>query len=175
MAEPQRPQPTGREITLPDDAFITSKTDTRGRITYGNHIFIDISRYSEKELLGAPHSIMRHPDMPRGVFKLLWDTIAKGEEFQGYVKNLSADGSHYWVFATVTPDFDEKHNITGYYSVRRRPRKEAIAAVEPVYALMRRAEEQAPGSRQPQAGLDCLLKIVKEKGAKDYADFVLTL
>jgi aerotaxis receptor len=113
--------------------------------------------------------------MPRGVFKLLWDTISRGEEFIGYVKNLSADGSHYWVLATVTPDFDASGRITGYYSARRRPRREAIAVIEPVYADMRRAEAREPGSRQPQAGVDALMQLIRDKGARDYADFILAV
>ncbi|MCX7628174.1 MAG: PAS domain-containing protein [Methylophilaceae bacterium] len=175
MAIPPRPTPSGREISLPENAFITSKTDAQGRILYGNRIFVEISGYPEHVLIGAPHNIVRHPDMPRGVFKLLWDTISRGEEFIGYVKNLSADGSHYWVLATVTPDFDRNRAIVGYYSTRRRPRKEAIAAIEPIYAAMRQEESRHSGSRQPQAGVDALMNLIRDKGEKDYADFILAL
>src|SRR5664279_5260004 len=128
-----RPQPTQQEKVLGDDDFIVSKTDLKGLITYGNRIFIGISGYSELELLGAPHNILRHPDMPRVVFKLLWDTIQAKQEICAYVKNLAKDGCFYWVFANVTPSFDANGNLIGYYSVRRKPRPEAIQAISPLY------------------------------------------
>jgi len=98
--------PTDRERVMRKEEFIVSKTDLTGRITYGNRIFIEFSGYSEAELLGAQHNIIRHPDMPRAVFNLLWDTIAQGNEIFAYVKNMSKDGGFYWVFANVTPSYD---------------------------------------------------------------------
>ena len=83
--------PTNIEHQLEADDFIVSKTDTRGRITYCNRIFMKIAGYSEAQLLGKQHNIIRHPDMPRSVFKMLWDTIEGGREFFGYVKNLRSD------------------------------------------------------------------------------------
>jgi len=96
-------EPTGVESHFGDDEIIVSKTDPRGVITYANEIFIRVSGYSEEELLGAPHSILRHPAMPRCVFKLLWDTIQGGREIFAYVVNLAKTGNHYWVLAHVTP------------------------------------------------------------------------
>src|SRR5580704_8741733 len=92
-------RPTGRERTFPEDEIIASKTDVKGVITYANRTFMEVSLYSEEELLGQPHSIVRHPDMPRCVFKLLWDTIQKGDEIFAYVKNMCKNGDFYWVFA----------------------------------------------------------------------------
>lgn len=136
--------PTGVERTFDDDTLIVSKTDTKGRITYANDAFLEISRYSRKELVGAAHSIVRHPDMPRGVFKLLWDEIAAGREVFAYVKNLAKDGCHYWVLAHVTPSHDATGAIIGYHSNRRKPEPAMVRAVEPVYAAMLREEARHP-------------------------------
>ncbi|MDD4944078.1 MAG: PAS domain-containing protein, partial [Rhodoferax sp.] len=111
--------PTRQERLMRDDDFIVSKTDLKGRITYCNRIFVEFSGYSEHELLGAQHNIVRHPDMPRGVFKFLWDTLEIRKECFAYVKNMSKDGSFYWVFANITPDFDVHGEPQGYFSVRR--------------------------------------------------------
>jgi PAS domain S-box-containing protein len=137
--------PTNVEKTFHDDEIIVSKTDTRGRITYVNDVFVHISGYSEHEVLGQPHSIIRHPDMPRAVFKLLWDTIQAGSEIFAYVKNMSAEGHYYWVLAHVTPTFDSAGEIVGYHSNRRTAHREAIAKIEPVYKALL-AEEQAHSS-----------------------------
>lgn len=95
--------PTSNEKVMREDDFIVSKTDLQGIITYGNRIFIEFSGYTEAELLGSQHNIIRHPDMPRGVFKFLWDTLHAEKECCAYVKNMAKDGSFYWVFANVTP------------------------------------------------------------------------
>ncbi len=138
----RRPPPVNIEKVLNQNDFIVSRTDTRGIITYGNEIFIEMSEYSEEELLGAPHSILRHPDMPRIVFKLLWDTIAAGQEIFAYVKNLSKSGKYYWVYANVTADYDARGNIIGYYSVRRKPNEKAVPIVADVYDSLLKAEEK---------------------------------
>ncbi|MBK1722945.1 PAS domain-containing protein [Thiocystis violacea] len=156
--------PTTVEKVLRDDDFIVSKTDPRGRITYGNRIFIEFSGYTESELIGSQHNIIRHPDMPRGVFKLLWDSIQDKRECNAYVKNMAKDGSFYWVFANITPDLDAHGNITGYFSVRRKPRASAVAAVTDLYRSMR-AAEQAAGARDAiQASTRILTDLLTEKG-----------
>lgn len=93
---------TPDELRFDENLFIVSKTDLKGNITYANDLFIEISGYTEKELIGAPHNILRHKDMPRAVFKLLWDKIQKGEEIFAYVKNRAKSGKYYWVHAYVT-------------------------------------------------------------------------
>jgi PAS domain S-box-containing protein len=166
--------PTQNEIRMHDGEFIVSKTDTKGRITYSNRTFMRISGYSEKELLHSQHNIVRHPDMPRGVFRLLWRTLEQGSEFFGYVKNLTADGSYYWVFANVTPDFDSHGKLMGYYSVRRKPRPEALQIIEPIYREMLSVEQQA-GSRD---GPDAAIRLLEQKLAEQeqsYERFVLEL
>lgn len=164
--------PTGIERSLGDDDFIVTKTDAKGRILYANRIFMALARYDEIELLGTQHNIVRHPDMPRSVFKLLWDTIAAGQEFMGYVKNLSKDGSHYWVFATVTPDRDAAGNIVGYTSVRRKPRPEAVRAAGELYRAMLAAEDSAGTRDAIAAGTAVLEQAMK---GKTYEQFVLAL
>jgi len=103
-----RSKPTGKERHFKPEELIVSKTDLKGRITYANEVFLRLSDYREKEVLGQPHSIIRHPDMPRCVFKLLWDEIAAGHEIFAYVVNMSKNGDHYWVYAHITPSLDAK-------------------------------------------------------------------
>lgn len=100
--------PLQRERVLREEDFIVSKTDAKGRITYANRIFMEFAGYPERELLGVQHNLIRHPDMPRAVFKMMWETVQAGREFFGYVKNLASDGSYYWTFANVTPAHDPK-------------------------------------------------------------------
>jgi PAS domain S-box-containing protein len=113
------------EIPYPDGKLIVSTTDPDGIITHVNQAFVDMSGYSEDELIGAPHSILRHPDMPPAAFKELWDTVQKGDKWQGFVKNLRKDGGYYWVKATVIPNI-RNGAIVGYTSVRRKPSKTKI-------------------------------------------------
>lgn len=96
---------TGVEQTFPEGQMLISATDLRGNVVYANKNFVDISGYSEQELAGSPHNIVRHPDMPKAAFKSLWDTVKKGEAWMGMVKNRCKNGDHYWVDAYVTPIF----------------------------------------------------------------------
>lgn len=90
------------ETTVPSDELIVSRTDLSGKITYANETFAQISGYEVDELIGKPHNIVRHPDMPHSVFKTLWETLQRGEMWKGYVKNLRKDGGYYWVYAEVS-------------------------------------------------------------------------
>ncbi|NTV96716.1 MAG: PAS domain-containing protein [Thiobacillus sp.] len=166
--------PTAVERVMREDDFIVSKTDLSGRITYGNRIFIEYSGYSEPELLGAQHNIIRHPDMPRGVFKFLWDTIQAKQECFAYVKNMARDGSYYWVFANITPNFDKDGNVTGYFSVRRKPNPEAVKVMAGVYKTMLEIEQKAGSRDACEASLAYLTKLLSEKGVS-YAEFILSI
>ena len=157
-----------------EDDFIVSKTNPKGIITYGNPIFIEFSGYSEEELLGSQHTIIRHPDMPRAAFKLAWDTIQAGKEFFGYVKNMSKDGGFYWVFTHITPDFDAGRKIIGYTSVRRGPKAGAVAKIEPVYRQMLEAERAAGARDAIAAGTQVLLDVLKQTGM-GYEELVFAL
>ena len=164
------PMPTMQEKIMRDADFIVSKTDKSGKITYCNEIFMDMAMLSEKELLGKPHSIVRHPDMPKAVFKLLWDYIQKDEEIFAYVKNLSNDGSFYWVYANVTPSYDSSGNIIGYYSVRIKPSASALEIIKPLYEKMLSIEN----SSGVDASTQYLLDLLKEKGVS-YDEFIIQI
>lgn len=132
----------GNELCFNENLFIVSKTDLKGNITYANELFIALSGFTEKELIGAAHNIIRHPDMPRIVFKLLWDKVQAGEEIFAYVVNRSKTGQFYWVHAFVTPIIEAKSNkIIGYHSVRRSPNPKALEVIVPLYHAMIQAEK----------------------------------
>lgn len=126
--------PTGRARELGEQDIIVSKTDTKGRITYANRTFLEIADYGEREVLGRPHSMIRHPDMPRAVFKLLWERVEAKKELFAYVMNLCKSGDHYWVLAHVTPSFDQTGAVIGYHSNRRKPSERALSVIRPLYA-----------------------------------------
>ena len=128
------------EVPYPDGKLIVSRTDTKGIITHCNQSFVDMSGYSEEEIIGQPHSILRHPDMPSAAFKDLWDTMKKGEKWHGYVKNLRKDGTYYWVYATAIPNI-RKGETVGYTSVRRKPSRTQVNACTELYAKMLAEEE----------------------------------
>ncbi len=158
------------ELKMKPGEFIVSKTDLKGLITYGNETFIEMSGYTESELLNAPHNILRHSDMPKLIFKLLWERIQDREGIYAYVKNKTKRGDHYWVFAYVTPSFDSSGNRIGYYSVRRAPKEKALSTIEPLYSELLNAERNGGMN----ASSTHLSKILDEKGVT-YDQFVLSL
>ena len=168
-------KPTGVERTFHRDDVIVSKTDTKGIITYANEVFLELAGMTETQAIGAPHSIIRHPDMPRAVFKLLWDTLLKGDEIFAYVLNMSSNGDHYWVFAHVTPTFTADGGITGFHSNRRVPERAALDAVAPLYASLKAIEDRASDRAAGlQASFDAVLKLLRDKGMS-YDEFVFSL
>ncbi|MGR9044585.1 MAG: PAS domain-containing protein [Gammaproteobacteria bacterium] len=168
--------PNAHEKKLGDNDFIVSKTDTIGKITYANRIFMEIAGYSESDLLGVQHNIIRHPDMPRGVFKFMWDTLKTGNEFFGFAKNLCADGSFYWVFANITPDYDRDGALQGYYSVRRKPPQSALDVLTPIYQEMLAIEKRSSSKKEaPDKSVEYLFDVVAQTGAKSYNALVLDL
>lgn len=149
--------PTGRESTVGDEEIIVSKTDVQGRITYVNDVFLRVSKYPEHEIIGAPHSLIRHPETPRAIFKLLWERIQSGREVFAYINNLCADGDHYWVFAHVTPSFDATGRIVGYHSNRRAPERRKVNAVRPLYTRLLAAEDRHADRREGLVASSTLL------------------
>lgn len=135
LSERERPYPEGR--------LIVSRTDLNGIITHCNEAFVEISGYAREELIGQPHCILRHPDIPRAVYEDLWNTLKSGKKWFGYVKNLCKDGSHYWVYATAVPNM-RGGKIVGYSSVRREPSRRKIEEAAARYKEMIAAEERAP-------------------------------
>lgn len=167
-------KPTGIERTFNDNDVIVSKTDTKGIITYANDVFLDMARMSERDAIGQPHSLIRHPDMPRSIFKLLWDTIQRGDEIFAYVQNLSSTGDHYWVFAHVTPTLAADGSIIGYHSNRRVPHPTAIAAVKPLYSQLKAIEDNATNRAEGlRASSQALTNILRERGSS-YDEFVFS-
>ena len=166
---------TGREVRFGEEELIVSKTDAQGRITYCNDVFIRISGYTERELLGAPHSLIRHPDMPRAVFKLMWDTIASGEECFAYVINRAKSGDHYWVLAHVTPTLDASGRVVGYHSNRRAPSRDAIDAARDVYAQVLAAEEAQPSARLALEAGEAALRAAIGRTGLSYPSLVFAL
>ena len=167
--------PTGRESAFLDDELIVSKTDLSGRITYANNVFLRVSRYLPHEIIGAPHNVIRHPDMPRCIFRLLWETIEAKNEMFGYILNMASNGDHYWVFAHVTPSFDRGGNHVGYHSNRRKPEPDKVAKVVRLYATLLEEERRAS---DPKAGLvnsyNKLQDILKNEGV-GYDEFIFSL
>lgn len=123
---------TDLEVPFPQGRLIVSSTDLNGIITHANDAFVEMSGYSRNELIGAPHHILRHPDMPKVAFKGLWDDVAAGKKWHGYVKNLRKDGFYYWVYATAVPNI-RNGVIVGYTSVRRKPSRTRINELIPLY------------------------------------------
>ena len=168
-------RPTGIEHRLGQEQIIVSKTDAKGVLTYINDVFIDISRYTEAELIGQPHNIVRHPDTPRCIFKLLWDTISSGKEMFAYLDNLSKDGGHYWVLAHVTPTFSAAGTIVGYHSNRRAPAPEAVAQIRPLYASLLAAEKAAGSTPAALAAGTALLQKTLDAQRVTYDELVWNL
>ena len=120
------------EVPFPEGRLIVSRTDLEGILTHANDAFVELSGWERDDLIGKPHHILRHPDMPKAAFKDLWDTVEAGKKWHGYVKNLRKDGSYYWVYATAVPNI-RQGKIAGYTSVRRKPSRTRIEALIPVY------------------------------------------
>ena len=136
---PRRLLITAEETRFPTGELIVSQTDVAGTITMCNEAFVHMSGFSRDEIMGAPHSILRHPDMPKAAFADLWTTVDQGKRWSGYVKNLRRDGGYYWVYATVIPKIVDGV-VVGHTSVRREPSRDKVEELAAVYATMR-AEE----------------------------------
>lgn len=168
-------QPSGKEAFFDVSEIIVSKTDMKGRIEYANDVFLNIAGYTEEECLGEPHSMIRHPKMPRAVFKLLWETIERKEEIFAYVINMTKSGDHYWVFAHVTPSLDDNGNVIGFHSNRRVPGRDAVAKVEKLYADLVATEQKHANAKDGlQASYDQLISFVNDNGGK-YEELIFNI
>ena len=144
-----------QEVEMHNTDFIVSKTNTKGIITYCNRIFVTMAGWNRFELIGANHNIIRHPDMPKIAFKILWDLVKNKKEFFGFVKNLRKDGKYYWVFAYITPDLDFNGNICGYTSFRKKPSRKGIEVLSSLYKELLYKEKYG--------GINESYKLLKEK------------
>ncbi|USG60768.1 PAS domain-containing protein [Sneathiella marina] len=167
---------TGKEIFFDENEIIVSKTDLKGHLTYCNTLFLKLAGYMEHECLGQPHSMIRHPEMPRSVFKLLWDTIQNEEEIFAYVVNRAKNGDHYWVLAHVTISKDETGKVIGYHSNRRAPKRDILDnTIRPLYRELCAIEKQ---HNDRKAGLEAstqkLMETISGTGM-EYGEFVAGL
>ncbi len=169
-------QLSGAEKTFSEADIIVSKTDLKGRITYCNEIFCEIAGYTYQQLIGQPHSVIRHPDMPRCVFEFLWKRIAEGNEVFAYVKNLCKDGGFYWVLAHVTPTFDGAGNIIGYHSTRRVPDRTVLEnVIIPFYRQLVDIEQLPKNRKDGQHESSEFLSTYLADKRVTYDEFILTL
>lgn len=164
---------TGHELILDPHDTIQSRTDARGVITFANPTFARISGYSREELVGAPHSIVRHPGMPRSVFYAMWQTVQSGEEFFGFVLNRCKNGDSYWVFARVAPHRNSQGEINAFSSVRIMPKRAAVAEWSKVYERVLSVEQALPREQQVAAGYEAVLKHVRKSKAKSLQELVM--
>lgn len=161
-----KPTPINEEIKLDPKRYIVSETDEKGKITFCNDYFMEVSGYTKEELIGKPHNIVRHPDMPRVVFKLLWETISQGKNINAVVKNLAKDGRYYWIFTEfeIRKDTDSG-KIIGYHASRKSISKHVIEIIADLYAKLLEIEE----NEDVEASQKYLVNFLKEKG--DDIDF----
>ncbi len=152
---------SGREYTFPDNVRIVTTTDVRSFVTYANPDFLEISGFAEAELIGQPHNVVRHPDMPPLAFADLWAAIRAGQSWMGMVKNRRKNGDHYWVDAFVTPILEDGQ-VVGYQSVRVCPEREHVASAEKVYAKLNKNAGKNPG-KNPAGGILPLLSYLPLK------------
>ena len=172
---PPKIRPTGIERTFDKTEIIVSKTDLKGRITYANDVFLRVSQYREDEILGQPHNCIRHPDMPRCVFQLLWDTIQAGREIFALVINLAKSGDFYWVLAHVTPTYDHSGNVIGYHSSRRVPERSSIQKIVPIYKTLLDIERPIHNPKEAiAASMPVMLKLLKDNNVT-YEEFIFSL
>ncbi len=137
-----KPQPNETEHIVKNVDLIVSKSDAEGNITYVNPIFVKISGYSQASLLEQPHSILRHPDMPKVIFEYLWKNIKEGKDVVAYVKNLCADGGYYWVLATVKMAKNPDGSFRNYMSTRRCITQEAKDQISQFYKELLDVEKE---------------------------------
>jgi len=156
-----KPTPLNEEIKLDPKRYIVSETDAKGKITFCNDYFKEVSGYTDEELIGTPHNVVRHPDMPRIVFKLLWETISSGNNINAVVKNLAKDGRFYWIFTEFEMRKDtDTGEIIGYSASRKSISKYVIEVITKLYRELLEVEQKD--------GIDAsekyLNNFLKEKG-----------
>ncbi|MGE4295541.1 MAG: PAS domain-containing protein [Campylobacterales bacterium] len=161
-----------REIKLEPGQNIISKTDRKGIVLSGNDTFWEISGFREAELVGRPHNLLRHADMPRVAFKLLWDKLKAGYEVRAFVKNRAKNGDYYWVYASVQPSINRKTGLVeGYYSIRKRARPEAVEQIAGIYEKLLMTERM-DGNLKGAIGL---LKSVLDAKESKFNDLMAKL
>jgi len=166
----KKPFPVDKEINLDPTKTIMSKTDTRGIIEYANEYFMEISGYEEFELMGRPHNIIRHPDMPKTIFKLMWDSIEKGQNIHAFVKNMAKDGRYYWVLTNFEIKKDAEGNVISYYARRKAAPRNAIYEIDRLYYILKSIENK----QDMQTALNYFIGMLEEKNMT-YNQFILSI
>jgi PAS domain S-box-containing protein len=168
-----RLHPTGIERPWGEEEIIVSMTDPKGHITYANEVFQRVAQMSERELLGKPHNIIRHPAMPRCVFKLIWDILYERHEIFAYVNNIAKSGDNYWVFAHIFPNLNASGNTIGYTSFRRKPVAAKVARINDIYATLLNEEAKHASPRDGiNASCSALLQLLN---GMNYDQFVFSI
>lgn len=171
----KRATPTDIENTFNADEIIVSKTDLKGHITYVNDVFCKVAEMTEDEALGEPHSIIRHPDMPRAVYYLMWQQLKSKKEIFAYVKNMAKSGNFYWVYAHVSPTLDSNGEIIGYHSSRRSVDKDKIEKISKLYEDIIAIENEHSNRKQGmEAGIVYLTNLL-EKASMTYDEFIWSI
>lgn len=168
-----RPTPSDREVDWNKSKVLLSKTDTKGTILYANEDFIDVSGYDEFELIGQPHNIIRHPEMPKVIFKFLWDSIQSGKNIHAIIKNMSKTGRYYWVVTDFKIISDGDGVIAGYFGTRKSvPEDIIVKFIEPLYKKLLHIEEVSGLS----ASEEYLIGFLEErnKSYMEYIDHLIT-
>ncbi len=155
------------EIKLSKKKFIVSKTDIKGKILFINKNFSEISKYTEAELIGAPHNVVRHPDMPKAIFYLIWQSLLAGNKISGIIKNLAKDGRYYWVIADLEPKFNSNGEVVTLTAFRRSAPQDVIDTAEELYATMLSIEKKH-GMEKSLAYLEGFL----EENEMNYNEFI---
>jgi len=164
------PTPIDREIKLDPSLIIMSKTNTKGIIEYANDYFMEICGYEEYELMGQPHNVIRHPDMPKVIFKLLWERLHKGENIHALVKNLAKDGRYYWVLTNFETKYNESGEIISYYARRKAAPENAIFTIEKLYKTLLAIEK----NQSTEVAEKYFYGLLEEKG-QTYDSFILNV
>lgn len=167
----KKPIPIDKEVSWDKTQTIMSKTDLYGTVEYANEVFVDVCGYEDHELMAQPHNIVRHPDMPKIIFKVLWENIQKGNQFHGIVKNLAKSGRYYWVITNFEYSRDENGNIVNYIARRKAVPQDLITKhIEPLYKKLLQIEEVS--------GVDAsekyLIGFLEEQGLS-YVDLITKL
>ena len=170
MSKLTKPTPIEKEIKLDPSLVIMSKTDPNGIIEYANDYFMEISGYEEYELMGQPHNIIRHPDMPEVIFKLLWERLHKGKNIHALVKNLAKDGRYYWVLTNFETKYDAEGNIVSHYARRKAAPGNAIYQIEKLYKTLLAIEQK----QNPETAEKYFFGLLEERG-QGYDAFILDL
>ncbi len=165
-------KPVNQEVCFDQDEIIVSKTDLKGRVVYANDVFCRVAEMGTADVIDQPHSIIRHPDMPRAVFRLLWEAIEAGKEIFAYVKNMSKTGKYYWVLAHVTPSYDRNGHIDGYHSNRRVPSKKGVETISSLYASLLAEEKKHVNAKTALDSSSAMLENTLADLGVSYSEFI---